>query len=258
VSGAGVRHSPAPRGRARGDERSWWYRAAFFCERAAAARPQFRLTTENADAVAGICRPARRYPARPRTRRSARTDAQRQPDRRSAGRLLPATRRRHPHSGSRHQTLRGALDWSYDLLSRSEQAALARLAVFPDRFDVDAAVAVVTNHGLTASTSSTEPTVSTSSRCSWTSPSSSWTAPAPSFASGCWSLTATTRTAKSPPRRSSTSVAPTTRRPERPVRGSPDAGAGVVRRSSSHSLPRATTHSWSTPATSEMRSKSAS
>jgi predicted ATPase len=43
----------------------------------------------------------------------------------------------------RHRTLRAALDWSHDLLTTDEQAALRRLAVFPGRFDLDAAVAVI-------------------------------------------------------------------------------------------------------------------
>ena len=43
----------------------------------------------------------------------------------------------------RHQALRATLDWSYELLSVAEQATLRRLAVFPDHFDIEAAVAVV-------------------------------------------------------------------------------------------------------------------
>ena len=45
-------------------------------------------------------------------------------------------------SGSveRHATLRATVDWSYDLLDRSEQDLFERLAVFAGRFDVDDAV----------------------------------------------------------------------------------------------------------------------
>jgi predicted ATPase len=39
----------------------------------------------------------------------------------------------------RHQTLRAAIDWSYDLLSADEQRLLRRLAVFVDTFELDAA-----------------------------------------------------------------------------------------------------------------------
>lgn len=45
----------------------------------------------------------------------------------------------------RHQTLRQAVDWSYGLLSPTEQALFARLGVFAGGFDVAAAEAVV--HG---------------------------------------------------------------------------------------------------------------
>jgi predicted ATPase/DNA-binding winged helix-turn-helix (wHTH) protein len=43
----------------------------------------------------------------------------------------------------RHQTLSATLDWSYNLLSRTEQLALQRLAVFVGGFSLEAALAVV-------------------------------------------------------------------------------------------------------------------
>jgi tetratricopeptide (TPR) repeat protein len=46
----------------------------------------------------------------------------------------------------RHQTLRAALDWSYDLLSPEEQALLRRLSVFSGNFSLEAAEAVC-GHG---------------------------------------------------------------------------------------------------------------
>ncbi len=42
----------------------------------------------------------------------------------------------------RHQTLRGTLDWSYDLLSRKDRVLFRRLAVFPGGFTLKAAEAV--------------------------------------------------------------------------------------------------------------------
>src|SRR5262249_10472617 len=42
----------------------------------------------------------------------------------------------------RQQTLRGAVDWSYDLLSEPEQALLRRLAVFAGGFTLDAAASM--------------------------------------------------------------------------------------------------------------------
>lgn len=45
----------------------------------------------------------------------------------------------------RHQTLTATLDWSYDSLAESEQAALRRLSVFAGSFTLQAAQAVVTD-----------------------------------------------------------------------------------------------------------------
>jgi predicted ATPase len=43
----------------------------------------------------------------------------------------------------RHQTLKAALDWSYERLSPMEQTVLQRLAVFKAAFTLDAAIAVI-------------------------------------------------------------------------------------------------------------------
>jgi predicted ATPase/DNA-binding winged helix-turn-helix (wHTH) protein len=48
---------------------------------------------------------------------------------------------------ARHQTLRAALDWSYDLLPASEQCLLRHLWVFPAGFTLDAATAVMRDTG---------------------------------------------------------------------------------------------------------------
>ncbi|WP_370182019.1 protein kinase [Rhodococcus wratislaviensis] len=45
----------------------------------------------------------------------------------------------------RHQTLRGAIDWSFDLCSPEEQALWARLSVFAGGFDFDAVESVCTD-----------------------------------------------------------------------------------------------------------------
>src|SRR6202040_2572985 len=45
----------------------------------------------------------------------------------------------------RHQTLRTAIDWSYELLPETEQIILRRVAVFQGDFTIDAAAAVVTD-----------------------------------------------------------------------------------------------------------------
>jgi predicted ATPase len=45
----------------------------------------------------------------------------------------------------RHQTLRAAIDWSYQLLPETEQIILGRVAVFQGDFTIDAAAAVATD-----------------------------------------------------------------------------------------------------------------
>jgi hypothetical protein len=60
-------------------------------------------------------------------------------------RLLAGGRRT---SLERHQTLRAAIDWSYDLLSDDERALLSRLSVCVGGFDLDAAVAIAAGMGV--------------------------------------------------------------------------------------------------------------
>jgi len=48
----------------------------------------------------------------------------------------------------RHQTMRGTLDWSYDLCSEVEQAVFDRLSVFPASFDLAAARAIARGDGV--------------------------------------------------------------------------------------------------------------
>jgi tetratricopeptide (TPR) repeat protein len=56
--------------------------------------------------------------------------------------LLTACRRT---TLARHQTLRATLDWSYDLLTASEQRLLRHLSIFPAGFALGAAIAVAGN-----------------------------------------------------------------------------------------------------------------
>jgi len=113
-----------------------------FVTRARAARPDFRLTHGNADAVARICIELDGLPlalelAAARVKLLA-------PDAilaRLAGRLdlLTTSGRDVP---ARQQTLRAAIDWSYRLLEPDEQLLFSRLAVFAGGFTVAAAEAV--------------------------------------------------------------------------------------------------------------------
>jgi predicted ATPase/DNA-binding winged helix-turn-helix (wHTH) protein len=52
----------------------------------------------------------------------------------------------------KHQTLRAALDWSYELLSDSEQSLLGRLSIFDPGFTLEAVTAVVSSAGYPEST----------------------------------------------------------------------------------------------------------
>ncbi|MBI6855486.1 helix-turn-helix transcriptional regulator [Pseudomonas cichorii] len=49
----------------------------------------------------------------------------------------------HPDGLARHQTLRATLDWSFQMLSASEQTCLQRLSIFKDRFTMESVMAVV-------------------------------------------------------------------------------------------------------------------
>jgi predicted ATPase/DNA-binding SARP family transcriptional activator len=118
-----------------------------FCQRARAAQVGFGLTSENAAAVAQICRRLDGIPlalelAASRMRvLGAKQIADRLDDRFA---LLSAGDRT---ALPRHQTLHATMDWSYQLLAPDEQAALRALAVFPASFDLAAADAVIDTSG---------------------------------------------------------------------------------------------------------------
>jgi predicted ATPase/DNA-binding SARP family transcriptional activator len=116
--------------------------AALFVVRARTARPGFGVTDANAGPIARICRRLDGLPlalelaaARVRVLGVAEI-AERLDDR---FRLLTGGPRSSP---SRHQTLRAAMEWSFELLAPPERRLLARLAVFPQSFDLAAASAV--------------------------------------------------------------------------------------------------------------------
>jgi len=110
-----------------------------FVDRATAALPAFRLTGKNSPAVAEICARLDGNPlaielAAARVKvLSPEEIAQRLDDR---FRLLTGGTRT---SLARHQTLRAAMDWSYDLLPGNERLLLRRLSVFAGGFTLEAA-----------------------------------------------------------------------------------------------------------------------
>jgi predicted ATPase/class 3 adenylate cyclase len=114
-----------------------------FVDRAVAARRDFWLSAENADAVGAVCRrldgvplalelAAARVTALHPAQIASRLDER--------FKLLNAGRR---GAVERHQTLRATIDWSYDLLTPAEGMALNRLAVFAGGCTLDAAEAVL-------------------------------------------------------------------------------------------------------------------
>jgi non-specific serine/threonine protein kinase len=119
-----------------------------FAERAAAASPAFALTPENGAWVADICRRLDGIPlaielAAARVRAlSVRQIAGRLDDR---FHLLTSGSRTAP---PRHQTLAAALDWSYALLTSSEQAVLQRLSAFAGGCTLEAAEYVGASGGV--------------------------------------------------------------------------------------------------------------
>ena len=115
---------------------------ALFVARAAAVRPGYELTTGDAPAVAEICRALDGLPlalelAAARTKLLSPQDllerlARRLDELTGGPRDAPA----------RQQTLRAAIDWSYDLIPTGEQELFRRLSVFARGFDLAAAEAV--------------------------------------------------------------------------------------------------------------------
>jgi predicted ATPase/class 3 adenylate cyclase len=114
-----------------------------FVERAADARTGFALQDDNAAAIVQICR---RLDGIPLAIELAAAWVQSTTPAEIATRLDDQFRllRGGPRGGiERHQTLRRAMDWSYDLLSADEQFVLERLSVFAGGCSLEDAEAVV-------------------------------------------------------------------------------------------------------------------
>ncbi|WP_231744659.1 adenylate/guanylate cyclase domain-containing protein [Mycobacterium sp. GA-1199] len=114
--------------------------ATLFAERARAAAPHFSMRDE-ADAVAEICGRLDGIPlaielAGSRMASMTATEVRDRLDHRF--RLLVGSRR----GSRRHQTLRHAVAWSFDLLSEKEKSILVRCSVFTGGFDLESACAV--------------------------------------------------------------------------------------------------------------------
>jgi non-specific serine/threonine protein kinase len=113
--------------------------AELFAQRAAAVLPGFEVTAHNRADVVRLCRRLDGIPlaielAAVRLRALPLTELASQLE--SGIRTLTVSRR---GTTPRHQTLRAAVDWSYQLCTAAEQALWQRLSVFDGTFDVAAA-----------------------------------------------------------------------------------------------------------------------
>ena len=123
---------------------------ALFAERAGQVVPGFAVTEINKAAVARICRRLEGMPlalelAAARTR----VLSPEQIEARLGDRLGLLTRgsRTEP---ARQQTLRGSIEWSYELCSAAERLLWARLSVFAGGFELDAAEGICADDRLAA------------------------------------------------------------------------------------------------------------
>jgi predicted ATPase/class 3 adenylate cyclase len=139
---------PVPGERASAEDLAAAPSVRLFADRAAAVRPDFVLDAVSAPVVADICRQLDGVPlaielAAARVASLTVVEIARRLDQRF--RLLTGGRRT---ALERHQTLRAAVDWSYELLAHDEARMFNRLAVFAGGFTLAAAEAVVGGDGI--------------------------------------------------------------------------------------------------------------
>lgn len=124
---------------------------ALFADRAQAVDVHFKLTNENAATVAKVCR---RLDGIPLAIELAAARANVLPLKELVAKLddrfavLTIGERTAP---PRQQTMRTAIDWSYDLLSRPEQRLFERLSIFAGGCTIDAVIAVCSDDTISAS-----------------------------------------------------------------------------------------------------------
>ncbi len=121
-----------------------------FAERASAVVPGFRVTLNNWDTVAGICRQLEGLPLAIELAAGRLSSM-------SLDQLLRGLRDRYQLLGTdsgavagRHRSLRAAIDWSYELCSPAEQLLWQRVSLFAGSFDLDTAEQLCAGDGLEA------------------------------------------------------------------------------------------------------------
>jgi predicted ATPase len=134
--------APAPDHLTSAEDVARYEAVQLFADRAAAVRPGFQVTEQNAPAVALVCWRLDGIPlalelAAARLRGLSIEQLARHMDDRF--RLLTGGSRT---ALRRQQTLRAAIDWSYDLLDEPNRALFRRLSVFAGGWTLDAAEAV--------------------------------------------------------------------------------------------------------------------
>src|SRR5512139_2627425 len=118
-----------------------------FIDRAAAALPSFRASDENIASIVKICRHLDGIPlAIELAAAKIRVLGVEQIDERLGDRYRFLTGGSRT-SLERHQTLRAAIDWSYNLLSPEEQSLFLRLSIFSGGWSLEAAEAVCGGDG---------------------------------------------------------------------------------------------------------------
>ncbi|HYP18451.1 MAG TPA: tetratricopeptide repeat protein [Chloroflexia bacterium] len=133
---------PAPGSRHPVGELLTYPAVQLFMERAQAVKPQFELTEENAAAVTAICV---RLDGMPLALELAAARIKLFPAHEIAARLdrsLPLLTGGARDLPARQQTLRGAIQWSYDLLDEAEKDLFVRLGVFVGGCDLNGIEAI--------------------------------------------------------------------------------------------------------------------
>jgi predicted ATPase/class 3 adenylate cyclase/DNA-binding CsgD family transcriptional regulator len=114
-----------------------------FIERSQAAKADFMITHENAPTIAEICQRLDGLPLAIELAAARTKLFTPQALLARLGSRLNLLKGGAQDTPLRHQTLRGAIDWSYELLDAVEQRLFARLALFPGGCTLDAAEATV-------------------------------------------------------------------------------------------------------------------